>query len=83
VFRLMRQVVAEQRWGLGSAGTTAAFKGGWGPGADGRYLVRQMGVVQVGGRPLAVSLLTEAADGSFATGAASATAIARWGGPAR
>ena len=32
VLGLMNQVVPGQRWGLGSAGVQAQFKGGWGPG---------------------------------------------------
>jgi hypothetical protein len=82
VLALMNQVVAGQRWGLGSAGVDAQFKGGWGPGSapgvGGGYLDRQMGVLTIGGKPLAVSIATRPADGSHETGIRNLTAIARW-----
>ena len=46
---------------------------------DGRYLVRQMGIVRLAnGRPLAASIATLPGDGSFETGTANLTQIARW-----
>lgn len=78
VLRLMRQVQPDQRWGLGTLSAGAAIKGGWGPGLDGRYLVRQMGVVRLSGAPLAVALATEPADGAFGTGTANLTTLAHW-----
>jgi beta-lactamase class A len=82
VLGLMDEVVAGQRWGLGSAGVQAQFKGGWGPGsqpgAGGGYLDRQMGILTIHGRPLAVAIATEPVDGSHATGIRNLTAIARW-----
>jgi hypothetical protein len=76
---LMEQVVADQRWGLGTFGADTQFKGGWGPEPDGRYLVRQMGIVRLtGGRRLAASMATMPADGTFETGTASLTEIAQW-----
>jgi hypothetical protein len=82
VLALMNQVVAGQRWGLGSAGVDAQFKGGWGPGSapgvGGGYLDRQMGVLTIGGKPVAVSIATRPADGSHDTGIRNLTAIARW-----
>jgi hypothetical protein len=76
---LMEQVVADQRWGLGTLGADTEFKGGWGPEPDGRYLVRQMGIVRLtGGRSLAASMATTPADGTFETGTANLTEIARW-----
>ena len=49
VLNLTRNVVPEQRWGLGEAGFdpswSVGMKGGWGPEAgSGAYLVRQSGV---------------------------------------
>jgi hypothetical protein len=70
--------VASDRWGLGSAGLPARWKGGWGLGTDGRYLVRQMGVLYVGDRPAVVTLAAIPADGSFETAQAMATAAAQW-----
>jgi hypothetical protein len=82
VLALMNQVVGGQRWGLGSAGVDAQLKGGWGPGstpgASGGYLDRQMGVLTIHGKPVAVSIATRPADGSHESGTRNLTAIARW-----
>jgi hypothetical protein len=79
ILSLMGDVIPSQRWGLGSSGLTARFKGGWGPDTSGRYLVRQMGLLQLpNGRPLAVSLATIASDGAFESGARNLTRLARW-----
>lgn len=80
VLSLMSEVIAGQRWGLGSAGRPARFKGGWGPGTDGRYLVRQVGVLEYAGgdRAVAVALAARTGDGSFAAGTTGLTTLARW-----
>ena len=79
VLSLMQQVVPDQRWGLGSLAARTQFKGGWGPDPEGRYLVRQMGIVRLAnGRSLAASIATMPADGSFETGTADLTQIAQW-----
>lgn len=82
VLGLMNQVVDSQRWGLGSAGVPSQFKGGWGPGSQpgpsGGYLDRQMGVVVIHGKPLAVAVATLPSDGSHQTGTQNLTAIAHW-----
>ncbi len=79
VLSLMGQVTSSQRWGLGTLGSSARFKGGWGPGTSGGYLVRQFGVITLPrGGQLAVALANEPADGSFATGTANLTALTRW-----
>jgi hypothetical protein len=91
VLELMGQVVPSQRWGIGSLSTTVAFKGGWGPGLDGAYLVRQMAVVQVqDGSRIGVALATLPVDGRFDTGVADLSVLADWftanihdGGPSR
>ncbi len=70
--------VSSDRWGLGSAGAPARWKGGWGPGTDGRYLVRQMGVVDTSSGPLVVTLAVVASDGSFESGQQLATKLATW-----
>lgn len=77
VLRLMGEVSSDT-WGLGSAGLPARWKGGWGPGFDGRYLVRQMGVLEIGGRKAIVTLAAIPDDGSFETAQSMATTIARW-----
>ena len=70
--------VSSDTWGLGSASLPARWKGGWGPGIGGRYLVRQMGILYVGDREAVVTLAALPADGQFATGEAMATAVAQW-----
>lgn len=78
VLALMGEVQADQRWGLGSAGVPARFKGGWGPDSAGRYLVRQLGLLTVDGRRVAVAIATKPADGQFATGTSNLNQIAAW-----
>jgi hypothetical protein len=70
--------VSSDTWGLGTAGLPARWKGGWGPGLDGRYLVRQMGILYVGDREAAVTLAAIPSDGQFETAQAMATSIAQW-----
>lgn len=82
VLELMAHVADGQSWGIGAAGVPAGFKGGWGPGsrlgAAGGYLDRQMGIMTVNGKPLAVAAATIPADGSHESGTDNLTAIARW-----
>jgi hypothetical protein len=79
---LMGHVVASQRWGLGATGVAAELKGGWGPGSapgvTGAYLDRQMGVITVRGKSLAVTIASRPADGTHGTGTRDLTTIARW-----
>lgn len=70
--------VSSDTWGLGSAGVPALWKGGWGPGPDGKYLVRQMGEIKVDRESYAVTLAAIPDDGSFESGQAAATQIAQW-----
>jgi hypothetical protein len=77
---LMGRVVAGQRWGLGATGHAARFKGGWGPGisagrADG-WLDRQMGLLSLGGRTIAVAIATTAS--GHDAGTRTLTKLARW-----
>ncbi|HEX8121747.1 MAG TPA: hypothetical protein VF549_10840 [Solirubrobacteraceae bacterium] len=78
ILTLMGSVIASQRWGLGSVGRKAQLKGGWGPDASGAYMVRQVGVLELGAHPVAVGIITQPADGSFATGTRNVSEIARW-----
>jgi hypothetical protein len=79
ILRLMSDIIPSQSWGLGSSGLPARFKGGWGPGSSGRYLVRQLGLLELpNGRPVAVTMATIASDGQFHSGARNLTRIARW-----
>jgi hypothetical protein len=79
ILRLMGEIIASQRWGLGSSRLPARFKGGWGPDPSGRYLVRQMGLLELpNGRRVAVTASAMPSDGRFDTGARNLTLIARW-----
>jgi hypothetical protein len=77
VLKLMGEVSSDI-WGLGSSGLPARWKGGWGPGVDGRYLVRQMGIVYVGNREAVVTLAAIPSNGQFETAEAMATSVAQW-----
>lgn len=70
--------VSSDTWGLGSTGLPARWKGGWGPGTDGRYLARQMGVLSVDGGETVVALAVLPDDGSFETAQSMATSVAQW-----
>jgi hypothetical protein len=80
LFGEMSRVATDQRWGLGSAGASAKFKGGWGPETDGRYLVRQMGVLASPSGQLVITIATVPTDGQLASGQAILTRLARWAG---
>jgi hypothetical protein len=77
LFEEMSQVTSDT-WGFGSAGVPAKWKGGWGPGTDGKYLVRQMGTMEIGGEEAVVTLAAIPDDGTFESGQAMATSIAGW-----
>lgn len=82
VLGLMNDVIPSQRWGLGAASVPAQLKGGWGPGtrpgvASG-YLDRQMGMMTISGKPLAVTIANRAANGSHESATSNLSAIARW-----
>ena len=79
VLDLMGQITSSQRWGIGTLANTVAFKGGWGPGTGGAYLVRQMAVVRLGdGTRIGLALAARPADGSFNTGISDLNAMAGW-----
>ena len=79
VLRLMGQVTPSQRWGAGTLAGTVAFKGGWGPGTDGGYLVRQLAIVRLAnGTRVGVAMAVKPADGRFETGVSNLDAVARW-----
>lgn len=73
VLELMGQVSPDQRWGLGRI-PGARFKGGWGPGESGGYLVRQFGIVPGAGGDVAVAIAVDAP--SFEAGTAALTTMA-------
>ncbi|KXO95272.1 Uncharacterised protein (plasmid) [Tsukamurella tyrosinosolvens] len=75
---LMREVDANQQWGaFGLRGAqSVGVKGGWGPGTDGAYVVRQLAVVQTARGYTGVMLSARPADGGFASGRAALTRLA-------
>lgn len=73
VLELMGQVSPDQRWGLGRI-AGARFKGGWGPGVTGGYLVRQFGIVPGAGGDVAVAIAVDAP--TFEAGTAALSAMA-------
>ncbi|HEU4656355.1 MAG TPA: hypothetical protein VFR97_02465 [Capillimicrobium sp.] len=80
VLALMGEAV--QPWGLAAVGVPAKHKGGWGPGSQpggtGGYLERQMGMLTVDGKQIAIAIANLPADGSHPTGTRNLTAIAQW-----
>lgn len=79
VLTQMGRIAAGQRWGLGSLGASARFKGGWGPDPSGAYLVRQLGVITLAdGRQVGVAIASRPRSGAFTDGQTALTGIARW-----
>ena len=74
----MSMTGGEDTFGIGAVGVPAKWKGGWGPGTDGKYLVRQMGVMTVDGKDMVVSLAAIADNGTFESAQAMATEMATW-----
>lgn len=78
----MRHVIPAQRWGLGTIDPHAAFKGGWGPGtlpgARGPWLERQMGLVVVAGKPVALAVAVQAPGGDHTAATAALSQLAVW-----
>lgn len=76
VLELMGAIDPGQAWGLGVL-PGARFKGGWGPGVDGAYQVRQLGLFSLADATFAAAALSAfPADGSFGTGQQMLTAAA-------
>lgn len=75
---LMREVEANQQWGaFGLSGAqSVGVKGGWGPGTDGAYVVRQLAVLQTARGYTGVMLSARPADGAFTSGKAALTRLA-------
>ena len=77
VLKLMGQIEASQRWGVGVISGTR-FKGGWGPSPEGRYLVRQIAVVPTARGSTVVALAAEPYSGEYSDGVADLTELAGW-----
>jgi hypothetical protein len=76
VIDLMGNLTAEHRWGLATKGVAA--KGGWGPGAEGGYLVRQFGIVGTPSGQWGVALAADVREGGYETGVEVVDALAEW-----
>lgn len=77
VTALMGQISSGQRWGIGGIDGTY-LKGGWGPGTDGLYLVRQFGVIPTPSGQVAVAVAAVSNSGSFGGGTAVLDQLAGW-----
>ncbi|MDK8510949.1 hypothetical protein QP948_05965 [Corynebacterium bovis] len=75
VLDAMHHVIPEQAYGLGTL-AGAAFKGGWGPDESGRYLVRQVALVDTPAGPVGVAVAVQPADGTYEAGQTALTALA-------
>lgn len=77
VMELMGQVSSTQQWGAQMI-DGSAVKGGWGPGVENGYLVRQLAVVPGGGGQIAVTMATVSDAGTFEGGTAILDSVGRW-----
>lgn len=80
ILHLMSQVAENQQWGLKVIGppTTVAVKGGWGPGNEGGYEVRQLGVLSFAdGQGTAVAMSTDAGN-PMDSGTATLNKVSKW-----
>ncbi|MDH6284099.1 hypothetical protein [Prescottella agglutinans] len=77
VLSLMNRIASDQDWGLGAL-SGAQFKGGWGPGPSGQYLVRQVGIVESASGRVAVALAAAPTSGTFIDGIAALDQVTRW-----
>ncbi|GAC78704.1 hypothetical protein SAMN04488550_2827 [Gordonia malaquae] len=80
ILELMRDVADVQEWGVRRLGDErTAVKGGWGPDADGGYVVRQIGVVTLhDGSQVAVSASIHTPRMTFEAGTATLDKVAEW-----
>lgn len=76
VIDLMQRLTSGHCWGLAAEGLAA--KGGWGPGTQGDYLVRQFGIVPTPSGQWGVALAAKVHDGVFETGVEVLTTMSEW-----
>lgn len=69
VLALMAKITASQQWGLGRL-DNSVFKGGWGPDANGNYLVRQFGLVTTQAGQIAIAVAAQSNSGTYEGGTA-------------
>ena len=72
----MTQLCVDHRWGLAAQGFAA--KGGWGPGVDSGYLVRQFALLPAVSGTTGVALAAEVTDGGLDAGIAIIDMLADW-----
>lgn len=77
IFALMGDISPQQRWGIGQL-PGAQFKGGWGPSPAGKYLARQLGVLDTPTGKVAVAIAAEPESGLFDDGKRALDAAASW-----
>lgn len=73
----MQSLAGNQSWGLAGDADVAA-KGGWGPGKDGGYLVRQLATISTPDGTIGIALAAEPEDGTFGSGVAAINQLADW-----
>jgi len=80
VLQHMHHVGDNQRWGVSPADgfTDVARKGGWGPDANGTYLVRQLAIAEVDGHRIGITLAARSAGGSFDDGTHDLDRLSHW-----
>ncbi|OBH86671.1 hypothetical protein, partial [Mycobacterium scrofulaceum] len=76
VIDLMQRLSSGHRWGLAAKGFAA--KGGWGPGMQGDYLVRQFGIVPTPSGQWGVALAARVHDGVLETGVDALNTMSEW-----
>lgn len=76
VIDLMHHLSSDHRWGLAAKGFAA--KGGWGPGMQGDYLVRQFGIVPTPSGQWGVALAARVHDGVLETGVDVLNTMSEW-----
>ncbi|QLL05625.1 serine hydrolase [Mycobacterium vicinigordonae] len=77
IFNLMAEIEAQQTWGIGAM-AGARFKGGWGPSESGKYLVRQLGVIDTASGKTAIAIAAQPMSGSFDDGRRALDEAASW-----
>nr|WP_232490967.1 hypothetical protein [Mycobacterium dioxanotrophicus] len=73
----MHKLAADQQWGLAGADGVAA-KGGWGPGVDGAYLVRQLATVSSPSGTFGVALAAQSDGGTYDAAVATINLLGDW-----
>lgn len=77
ILELMGEVGGTQQWGVQDI-EGAEVKGGWGPGIDYGYLVRQLAIVPSAAGQVAVTMATIPDAGTFEDGTAILDSVGQW-----